>query len=80
MSIILPSIFFGSFIWIGIIKLLLFSVFEMKMAINIYHARYAQEIANEGWRGMRQRIVNLHLRFYGVLLLVFLLATTFSIA
>jgi hypothetical protein len=66
----LPDIFFTSFIWIAVIKLLLFSVFQMKIAINIYQAHYAQELINEGWRGFRTRIINMHLRFYGILLFV----------
>jgi antibiotic biosynthesis monooxygenase (ABM) superfamily enzyme len=34
-----PNIFFGSFIWIAALELLLFSVFQMRMIINIYQAR-----------------------------------------
>lgn len=34
-----PTLFFGSFIWIAVIKLLLFSVFQMRLIINIYQAR-----------------------------------------
>ena len=39
--------------------------------------RYAQELANEGWRGFRSRLVNLHLRFYGAVLVVIVLAFGF---
>ncbi len=35
----MPQIFFSSFIWVSIIKLLTFSVFLMKMIINIYQSR-----------------------------------------
>lgn len=39
MSAALPNIFFGSFIWISVVKLVSFSVFQMRMAILIYQAR-----------------------------------------
>ncbi len=50
----------------------------MIIIYDLFIFRYAQDIANEGWRGLRQRIVNLHLRFYAALLIAFILATTFS--
>ena len=71
-----PDLFFTEFIWISILKLLLFSVFQMRLVINIYQAIYAQEIAAEGWRGFRNRLVQLHLRFYGVVLMVLLFGTS----
>lgn len=39
LSFAFPSIFFASFIWIAIIKLMLFSVFQMRLIVNIYQAR-----------------------------------------
>ncbi len=39
--------------------------------------RYAQEMAGEGWAGMRARLITLHARFYGAVLLVLLLSIVF---
>lgn len=39
LSFAFPSVFFASFIWISILKLLQFSVFHMRLIINIYQAR-----------------------------------------
>ena len=41
----LPQVFFSSFIWIGILKLLLFSVFQMRLIINVYQARLVFPLA-----------------------------------
>lgn len=71
----LPTIFFSSFIWICIVKLLLFSVFQMKLVLSAYMAAHAQQIAAEGSAGFRRRLIVLHLAFYaavlGAVLLVF---------
>lgn len=73
----LPRVFFASFIWISLIKLILFAVFQMRIIINILRARYNQEIANSGFIEFRNRLIQLHLRFYGVVLLSFILLFTF---
>jgi hypothetical protein len=39
LSFAFPTIFFAAFIWIAVLKLLLFSVFQMRMIISIYQAR-----------------------------------------
>lgn len=39
LSFAFPTLFFASFIWIAVLKLLLFSVFQMRLLINIYQAR-----------------------------------------
>jgi len=39
LGMIVPSIFFASFIWISLIKLLLFSVFNMRLIVSICQAR-----------------------------------------
>ena len=36
----IPTVFFFHFIWVAILSLLLFSVFEMKTVINIFQARF----------------------------------------
>jgi len=72
-----PSVFFQHLMWIAILKLLMFCVFEMRMVVSIYQARYAQEISAEGWAGLRRRLATLHLRFYGALFFVMFLALTF---
>lgn len=51
---------------------------RLACAVNLsHHFRYAQEIAAEGWRGLRTRMINLHLRFYAVVLFVLMVAATF---
>lgn len=37
----IPGIFFQHFMWIAILKLMIFCVFEMRAVVSIYHARYA---------------------------------------
>lgn len=77
LSAALPDIFFAPFMWIAIVKLVLFSAFQMRMVVNAYKARYAQEISSEGWRGLRSRMINLHLRFYGAVIFVLMLVVSF---
>lgn len=45
----ISNLFFANFLWISVLKLLLFSVFQMRLVINAYQARYAQELAGEGY-------------------------------
>ena len=59
-----PTVFFFHFIWVAILSLLLFSVFEMKTVINIFQARYS----GDDFAMMRRRLTGLQTRFYGVLL------------
>jgi hypothetical protein len=75
----IPQIFFSSFVWIAIVKLVSFAVFQMKIILTIYQGRYAQEISQGGWRELRSRVVNLHLRFYGILLSVFIIGSVLSV-
>jgi hypothetical protein len=56
--------------WVSVLKLLLFGIFEMRTVINIYQARFAQDLATEGWTGLRRRLATVHLRFYGALFLL----------
>lgn len=103
LSFAFPTVFFASFIWIAVLKLLLFSVFQMRLIINIYQARlvfcglrlveelcchsfhtvlffrcrFSQELAAEGWQGLRRRLIVLHVRFYGAVLVVLLVSITF---
>lgn len=69
----ISDLFFTSFIWISILKLLLFSVFQMRLVIHAYQARFAQELSLEGLRGLRARLVTMHVRFYGVVMLILIL-------
>jgi hypothetical protein len=39
MSVAIPSIFFYYFMWIAILKIVIYSVLEMRMIIGIYRAR-----------------------------------------
>lgn len=73
------DLFFGSFIWVSVLKLLLFSVFQMRLVINAYQARFAQEISIEGLRGLRARLVTMHIRFYGVVLFILIVGFSFPI-
>ncbi len=40
LSFAFPAIFFASFIWICVLKMLLFSVLLMRFITNTYQARY----------------------------------------
>lgn len=42
-----------------------------------YCCRYAQELAAEGFSGIRRRLIGLHAGFYGVLLVVLLVSIAF---
>lgn len=72
-----PQVFFSAFVWVAIMKLLLFSVFQMRLIMNIYQARYAQEISSEGWLGFRRRMVQLHMRFYSAVAIALIFALSF---
>ena len=63
----IPGIFFQHFMWIAMLKLLIFCAFEMRVVVGIYHARYAQEASTLGWAGLRRRLASLHFRFYATL-------------
>lgn len=39
--------------------------------------RYSQELSSEGWQGLRTRLISLHARFYGAVLLILLVSITF---
>lgn len=69
----LPSVFFNYFLWIALLKLILFCILEMRIVISIYQSRYSQELAQEGMAGLRRRLATLHLRFYGVFFLMLFL-------
>jgi hypothetical protein len=77
MCTILPKIFFAYFMWIAVLKLLMFCVFEMRTVVMIYQARFAQELSTEGWHGLRRRLASLHLRFYVSLFVMMFLAFIF---
>jgi hypothetical protein len=69
----LPTVFFNHFLWIALLKLILFCILEMRIIISIYQSRYSQELAQEGMAGLRRRLATLHLRFYGVFFLMLFL-------
>jgi hypothetical protein len=68
-----PSVFFFHFIWISISSLVLFSVFEMKIAINILQARHA----TDDWAALRNRMTSFQSKFYftlfAIMILIFIL-------
>ena len=78
LSASIPGLFFQHFMWIAVLKLFLFCVFEMRTIVSIYQARYAQELAAEGWNGLRRRLASLHLRFYAAVFVAMFLALTMS--
>ena len=39
--------------------------------------RYSQELSSEGWQGLRARLISLHVRFYGAVLLVLVISVSF---
>ena len=67
LSAAMPNTFFGNFMWISILKLVLFGVFEMRTVVTVYQARFSNEISSEGWDGLRRRLATVHLRFYAAL-------------
>lgn len=73
------DLFFGSFIWVSVLKLLLFSVFQMRLVISAYQARMTQEMSFEGLQGLRARLVTMHVRFYGVVLFILIVGFSFPI-
>ena len=77
LHLLLSSVVSGSafycFLWISFMKLIVFCVLEMRFVIAIYQARHSQEIAENGWSGLRNHLASLHARFYGALFLVILL-------
>eukprot|EP01037_Dinobryon_pediforme_P022792 gene22792-24054_t len=68
--------FFSPFILIAVLKLLLFSVFQMRMVLAVYQARYSME----GNEALRRRLLIVHLVFYTVAFLVFYLLIYVSVA
>lgn len=63
--------------WIAILKLVMFCVFEMRTVVMIYQARFSQELSSEGWLGLRRRLASLHLRFYMSLFVMIFLGFIF---
>lgn len=64
LSASVPGTFLHHFMWVSLLKLVFFCVFEMRMVVTVYQARFAQELSTEGWQGLRRRLASLHLRFY----------------
>ena len=77
LHLLLSSVVSGSafyyFLWLSFLKLVVFCILEMRFVISIYQARYAQDMAENGWAGLRNHLATLHARFYGALFLVILL-------
>lgn len=69
LSASVPGMFLHHFMWISVLKLFFFCVFEMRTVVSVYQARHAQELATEGWQGLRRRLASLHLRFYAAVFL-----------
>ena len=59
LSASVPGMFLQNFMWISVLKLLFFCVFEMRTIVSIYQARFSAELTNEGWSGLRQRLASL---------------------
>lgn len=76
LSAALPTVFFSHFMWIAVLKLLIFCVFEMRAVVAVYQARYAQEVSTQGWSGLRRRLATLHIGFYSVLFAILFLTFT----
>jgi len=64
---------FYHFIWLCLLKLLIFCILEMRLVISVYQARYAQDMAQTGWQGLRNHLATLHARFYAGLFAAILL-------
>jgi len=77
LHLLLSSVVSGNafyyFLWLSFLKLVVFCILEMRFVISIFQARYAQEMAQNGWTGLRNHLATLHARFYGALFLVILL-------
>lgn len=65
-GIIIQSIF-AAFATVAFLKLIIFSIFEMRYLLLIWKARRPQSFT-EGWATMRRELTVLYSRFYGTLL------------
>lgn len=73
----ITGVAFYHFMWISILKLLIFCILEMRLIISIYQGRFAQEMAQQGWQSLRNHLAALHARFYMGLFAVILLVDIF---
>ncbi len=62
---------------ISFMKLIIFCIMEMRLVIGIYQSRYAQEMAANGWQGLRNHLATLHARFYAALFLAIIMVDFF---
>lgn len=67
LHLLLSNLFSGEyfyyFIPIVLLKLLMFGIFEMRMVILVYQARFGQELG-ANWGTLRQYLALIHIRFY----------------
>ena len=71
----LPQTFSPSFYWIVLFKFVLYSIFHMRLIIEIYHSRYSFEISQSGWYFIRSRLSNLNSRFYTMVAFILIIGT-----
>jgi len=66
--------------FVSILKLVTFCVFEMRLVVNIYQARHAQEQGAEGatTTSLRRQLATMHLRFYGAVFVAMFLALSLA--
>ncbi|CAM9098708.1 unnamed protein product [Ectocarpus fasciculatus] len=64
LSVAIPSVFFYYFMWIAILKLVIYSVLEMRMMIGIYRARNLQNAALNNALALRRYLSVIHTRFF----------------
>lgn len=60
----LPKELFTYFVWTISLKLFLFGLFEVRLIIGVYRARFSTEIAAGGWNYLRMTLTAFHIRFY----------------
>ena len=78
LSSAVPGLLLRDLLWLAILKLIIFCVFEMRLAISAYQAQYAQEANPEGTMGLRRRLAAMHLRFYGAVFASMFIALSLS--
>ncbi len=77
LSSVTPGSLFYLLILISTLKLVIFCIFEMRILISIYQARFSRELSVSGSAGLRQHLATLHVRFYIALFACVILVNIF---
>lgn len=77
LSVAIPSVFFYYFMWISILKLVIYSVLEMRMMIGIYRARNLQNLELNNAMALRRYLSVIHTRFFIALFVAMMIVNMF---